>query len=538
MSFFKNLKGKLLGSIKEDLNSALTGKQKLFNSKIAGALDDLIAMKTGINISNIPEGITEQGLIAGEERKAAEKSLEEVNASSGGYYAKAGRTVLKFPTDDNRYVDNWIIFRSIPRQIGGTDLSNVKVSPTEGALGNLGAHGIESADAVPVDKGKTEISHHNIKTQDATIALYFPTGVKDTINVEYEQKEIGISDLAMDKILNQGDLTGLGAETMGMAGEAYDKAKQAMIAFQAFQKGVVIDNPKFNTFQGVSFRDHSYTFNLTPYNINDANSITEIITLFKTLMLPMSTNANRRMMIMPAEWSIDFKGPILGHIEHPQNCFLKSCDVDYSGGKDMSFIEQVTEREMNSQETDEYLQKSMNAGEGEDCGPPPKMRGMQHYPNGITLSLTFQEILNIDRLRYVDRVRAAAKGKEQNVQNELVEFEMELNKANLEATQEMSKDEIFGEFFSSEDIRGTNDDNFWTLGGLHKDAKSYGLTEYHPEFNPNGDYVVSMTAGGHFKIVQVKGGKPVTELPSRNLSMTWQYQGPKISEETASGGGG
>ena len=47
-------------------------------------------------------------------------------------------------------------------------------------------------------------------------------------------------------------------------------------------------------------------------------------------------------MLMPAEWPIDFQGPILGHIEHPQNCFLKSCDVDYSGGKDMSFIEGFT----------------------------------------------------------------------------------------------------------------------------------------------------------------------------------------------------
>ena len=33
------------------------------------------------------------------------------------------------------------------------------------------------------------------------------------------------------------------------------------------------------------------------------------------------------------------EGTILGSIEHPQNCFLKSWDVDYAGGKDMSFIE-------------------------------------------------------------------------------------------------------------------------------------------------------------------------------------------------------
>ena len=60
MKFFKNLKSRILGSIKEDLNSAIGARQKSFNSKIAGALDDLIAMKTGINISNIPSSITEE----------------------------------------------------------------------------------------------------------------------------------------------------------------------------------------------------------------------------------------------------------------------------------------------------------------------------------------------------------------------------------------------------------------------------------------------------------------------------------------------
>ena len=75
MSFFKSLKAKLLGSIKEDLNSALGSRRVSFNSKISGALDDLIAMKTGINISNVPEGITEEALLAAEARKAVEKLI-------------------------------------------------------------------------------------------------------------------------------------------------------------------------------------------------------------------------------------------------------------------------------------------------------------------------------------------------------------------------------------------------------------------------------------------------------------------------------
>ena len=48
---------------------------------------------------------------------------------------------------------------------------------------------------------------------------------------------------------------------------------------------------------------------------------------------------------------------------------------------------------------------------------------VKHYPNGINLSLTFKEILNIDRLRYIGKVAATAKGANQDVLSELENFE-------------------------------------------------------------------------------------------------------------------
>ena len=111
------------------------------------------------------------------------------------------------------------------------------------------------------------------------------------------------------------------------------------------------------------------------------------------MSLPTSSNKEPRIQILPAEWSIDFFGPILGSVEHPQNCFLSNVEVDYSGGKDMSFIE--------------------SSGDA-----------YKHYPNGVTLNLTFSEILNIDRLRYVGRVSALTGGSPQNHMAELENFEM------------------------------------------------------------------------------------------------------------------
>ena len=97
MNFFKSLKAKLLGSIKEDLNSALGGQRASFNSKISGALDDLIAMKTGIKLSNIPSKITEEALLNAEGRAKAEKAIGESIAQITSEVKPEGREIMRFP---------------------------------------------------------------------------------------------------------------------------------------------------------------------------------------------------------------------------------------------------------------------------------------------------------------------------------------------------------------------------------------------------------------------------------------------------------
>ena len=426
MNFFKSLKAKLLGSIKEDLNSALGSRRVSFNSKISGALDDLIAMKTGINISNVPQNISEEALLSAEDRKSAEADIESRGKAMGRVTPKMTE-ILKFPKSDTRFVDNWIIFRTIKRPI-----SDLGATPFSGAFNNSD-YGVVSSKLS--DDAEGPPSPHKGMSKEYTIAMYFPTGVRDNISVEYEAKEVGLSDIALDSLM-QGEFGTLLDAAGGAFGETFQKAKQAAVAFSSFESGLVVDNPKFNTFQGVGFRDHSYSFTLYPYNEVDAEEITQIIHAFKMMMLPMSSSRNRRIQIMPAEWSIDFQGPILGHIEHPQNCFLKSCDVDYSGGKDMSFIEGFTQsKDAISPEMDE--EGKPKAGTGRNA----VKSAVQHYPNGINLNLVFQEILNIDRLRYVQRVAASAMGAEQKVQQELDQFEKQVN---AEVTDEAIQEQNFG----------------------------------------------------------------------------------------------
>ena len=423
MNFFKSLKAKLLGSIKEDLNSALGGQRASFNSKISGALDDLIAMKTGIKLSNIPSKITEEALLNAEGRAKAEKAIGQSIAQITAEVKPEGREIMRFPTDDNRFVDNWIIFRTIHKPFAGLAAG----TETKG-VGNPNDYGL----SVDIDK---DTGREYNSADECTIMLYFPNNVKDAVNVDYEVRDIGLSYIAFN------DLSQFkGPDFKGMLGEQYDKIREGLVSFEQLQSGVVTGNPKFNTFQGVTFRNHSYSFSLNPYNVTDAKEITKIIHWFKTMMLPMSMSANRRQMLMPAEWSIDFRGPILGHIEHPQNCFLTACDVDYSGGKDMSFIESFPQKEADS---DGFSRNDYSA--------------MQHYPNGVILNLSFQEILNIDRIRYIDRVAANARGKAQNVQQELKDFETNLSQqaADKKATDDAkTQDE-----YTSQRFQGANSVN-------------------------------------------------------------------------------
>ena len=220
MSFFKNLKSKLLGSIKEDLNSALGSRRVSFNSKISGALDDLIAMKTGINISNVPQNISEEALLSAEDRKKLEKNIDESAAKDFGRNTPKKTDILRFPTGDQRFVDNWIIFRTVRRSFDGM------------------------TGAVPKDpKTNKEFFMKTDYGQDAdgmgkeyTIAMYFPTGVKDTVSVDYEAKDVGLSDIALDKLIQGeiGELFSMGDDAIG---ETLHKARQGFSSILCIRKG-------------------------------------------------------------------------------------------------------------------------------------------------------------------------------------------------------------------------------------------------------------------------------------------------------------
>ena len=150
--------------------------------------------------------------------------------------------------------------------------------------------------------------------------------------------------------------------------------------------------------------------------------------------------------------------------------------MDYSGGKDMSFIED-----------------SANPNQG--IALPPDVAGPvqsipRHYPNGVTMSLTFQEILNLDRRRYTNRVSAYAMGQSQDVDSEMADFEKELN-ANIDALSNPSPAATeYQEWQANPNMGYDNQESAYefmakhNLGATHKVEKStiagggYSYTRY------------------------------------------------------------
>jgi|TARA_B000000565_G_scaffold111330_1_gene83608 hypothetical protein len=457
MKFFKNLKESILGSIKEDLNSALGGKQALFNSKISGALDDLISMKTGINISNIPSKITEEAALASEARRRLIKNPDKAVNEDGTRIQPSKRAMLRFPTSNDRFIDNWIVFRTRPRKIDAGLLRGVTHD------GDAGTHGFNLTEGEK-DNGMGNGKRHTFSAtqRECLIALYFPNNVKDTIQVDYETKDVGLGEAFLTEFFgnNQEGFDfdfGIGDTIQ----EAFKAFGESIFEATAQQEGSAVANPKLLNFGGVGMREHTYTFALNPYNEADAQEITDIIYWFKLMSLPMSSNENPRISILPAEWEINFKGPILGHIEHPQNCFLSTVDVDYSGGKDMSFIESASAdvREDNGICTPDDDQPVLEGQIG-------KNHKIQHYPNGVTLTLTFKEILNIDRLRYVGRVAASARGANQDTQREIKDFELGMGNNSLGPGQTGANATEEGDIVAgSRKPRGSHNADFGRRGG-------------------------------------------------------------------------
>ena len=338
MGLLKSLKSKLIGSIKTDLNSALAGQRNLFNANIADALDDLLKSATGISTSNIPSEITSHQQSMAED--AAQRRKGEVKSIDYGKSTPLPQVEpIQFPTDQNSsFVSNWIVFRTLEQE--GTQVGS--------------------------------------QTRDNyEIRLFLPK-IQDNISVTYKNEDIGLAGAVGQGMMDMewGNIT----DTLGgMIEEGWRSTKQEVLdkvsQLRPFGTGVVQNPVKFQLFENVGFRTHSYQFDMHPYNYADSMAIQQIIYALKKSALPTVSTVSPRLFIMPAMWDIDIAGDIAKNMEKPLPSAITKVDVDYSGGHDMNFV---------------YSRSGKNVTDA--------------HPNGVVLSVDFTELITMDSDRYQKNV--------------------------------------------------------------------------------------------------------------------------------------
>ena len=190
------------------------------------------------------------------------------------------------------------------------------------------------------------------------IFLYVPDVIQDDISLSYEEGDRGLAEA----VLSEGkrdtieDMLRMSLNDVGPLKILKSKV------------GQTINPMKFQLFQGVNFRTFSYDFTFYPESSADSVEIQKILYAFKSESLPGRTGPNGRRHTFPTEWAVRYHGPMKDWVDFPMVSACSDVKVNYAVNGN----------------------QRMNDG----------------APQAVGLSLSFTELVTLDRDRYDTRVSA------------------------------------------------------------------------------------------------------------------------------------
>lgn len=196
------------------------------------------------------------------------------------------------------------------------------------------------------------------------IFLYVPEASEDSVQVAYKEESKGLLESIIAKFMGKGQ----GGSDQGFD----DQMKQGMVdtlggSIGKAATGKVANPMKFQLFEGVNNRTFSYDFMLYPENAGDSKTIRSICYAFKKCALPGTVPGSAgRVYTFPNEWAIRYHGPMKDWIDYPMISVLTDVKVDYGAQKNN--------------------------------------RMMDGAPAAVGLSLSFSEVMTLDRDKYDSRV--------------------------------------------------------------------------------------------------------------------------------------
>ncbi len=255
---------------------------------------------------------------------------------------------------------------------------------------------LKTGDINKKPQGTKENSNQTISVERAptrrlnsVISMFMPADVKVSYKADYTDTTIGTGAQAASQTLGAAAEGGTSAGTDALMKNAGDLATQAgrdallsilSVApiFEGSKEAIEIGMGTAFTdrmemaFKGIPKREFTYTFKMIPRSEDEANEVKKIVDMFKFHMLPEMTGATSRGRLMnyPSTFEIKYmyQNAENNYLNKVSECYLKSMDVDYGGGRYKTF-------------------------RGNDVGAPPLE---------TTITLNFGEIELITRERAVE----------------------------------------------------------------------------------------------------------------------------------------
>jgi hypothetical protein len=256
-------------------------------------------------------------------------------------------------------------FLSYPKELGTMERHKHYVmffiNKQENSQINFGSGAVGTGQQGAVDSSTEattlQVKRAPTKRLSQAIALYMPAQISLQHQANYGEAEIGalvaggMTALnSMSEGLSMTDAAlKIGKEGLGNAGDALGLAAldalDATIAPGAraaleISRGKITNNRTEMQFEGVQRRDFSFSFKMLPTSPEEAQTIQDIVTLFRFHSMPeieVSEGSDGRTMIPPSTFDIEYHPN--KHLHRISTSILTSVDVKFGGERTQFFVD-------------------------------------------------------------------------------------------------------------------------------------------------------------------------------------------------------
>jgi hypothetical protein len=162
----------------------------------------------------------------------------------------------------------------------------------------------------------------------ATVALYMPDGITFTNQASYGETTLL---KATQDILNAAKSIPLVGTVASAASAGIDIVQSDAAKLALSTQGLAINPGQQMLFDGIDFRTYSLSFTFTPYSREEAQTVKEIIKLFKTHAAPRISDSGM-FFIPPSTFNLEFyyNGGVNTNIGKVAESVIESIEVNYA----------------------------------------------------------------------------------------------------------------------------------------------------------------------------------------------------------------